>query len=686
MSTTRIVQRLRRAWRRYLSLVLSLGLALPALAEAPFEDTVSIDEVERGSLLVRHAHGLVPAPLVDTDVDMAITGMLARVTVRQTFREAAGEWVNGVYVFPLPETAAVDRLRMHVGERVIEGEIKPRAAARRSFEQAQAAGRKATLVEQQRPNLFTTNVANIGPHERVVVEIEYQQTLAYEKGWFSLSFPLTVGVRYIPGSGPVGGFDGGGWSFNTDAVPDASAITPPMSSGGEGHDNPVSIRVGLNAGMPLDRIESAYHAIERTELGKGRYEITLEHGPVPADRDFELRYKPAPGHAPRAAFFRQDVGDEAYGLLMLVPPEASWARRRALPRELVFVIDTSGSMGGTSIEQARAALHEGLSRLGPADTFNVVEFNSVTRRLSPRAIAADSTGIAGARRFVDGLEANGGTEMAAALHAVLDGGEVEGRVRQVVFITDGSVGNEAELLGIIDRQLGGSRLFTVGIGSAPNGYFMREAAHHGRGTFTYIGKQGEVKSRMSALFEKLEFPVLADLRVAGSAALEVWPDPLPDLYVHEPLVASMRLADDTALELSGRLGGEAWSTRVPLTGGGATAGLDVAWARQKIASLERSIARGEDRSAVKEAITELGLRHHLVTQHTSLVAVDVTPSRPADQQGRNARVPNKMPAGWTMAPPGQRLPQTATPLALNLLLGIGSLLAAAFARWRGGRA
>lgn len=677
---------LQRLFIRAMCLALCLMWATQApVAQAEIETGAepsmlhSVNEVERGSLLLRNGQdrAFLSAPLLDTEVAINITAMIARVTVRQTFRHVGLDPVNGVYVFPLPEGSAVERLRMHIGERVIEGQIKPRAGARKIFEAARSAGRKATLVEQQRPNLFTTSVANIGPQESVTVEIEYQQTLAYEAGWFSLRFPLTVGVRYIPGTKKVTGFDGGGWSYNTNAVPDASSITPPVGAAGEGHNNPVTIDINLNPGMPLAGIESLYHPVITSEPGPQRYRVSLDDGPTAADRDFVLRFKPAAGHAPRAAFFRQELNGETYGLMMLIPPQADWSRNARPPRELVLVVDTSGSMHGTSITQARATLRFALARLSPSDTFNIIQFNSGTESFALTALPASPAHLARAAAYIDALHADGGTEMAGALRTALDARSENERIRQVIFVTDGSVGNEAELFKIIDRRLGASRLFTVGIGSAPNSYFMSEAAHIGRGTFTYIGDVAEVQEKIAALVQKLEFPVLADIRVRGASAdFASSPNPLPDLYVHEPLLVNLRLGDEQALEIDGLLAGKPWSTRVRITNGGQAAGLDVAWARARIAGLERSLARGANREEVTSAITALGLKHHLITRHTSLVAVDVTPAPLRAAQARDGHVPNKMPAGWQMSAPAARLPQTATPLALHglcsLFLGLGA--------------
>ena len=675
--------------RDFIAVIYAL-CALLCLAGAGRADARSnaddLAELTHGALVVSESgtesNARIEVPLVDTSVAMTINAMIARVTVKQTFQYDGQQPVNAVYAFPLPENAAVDHLRMQVGERRIDGVVKTRERARHAYEAARKQGRKASLLEQQRPNLFTTRVANLGPGERVVVEIEYQQTLDYRDSWFSIRFPMTIGIRYIPGARAVGGFDGGGWSYNTDEVADASSITPPVTAAGEGYHNPVTIDVLLNAGIPLASIESPYHAITSQKLSDTRYDISLAAGPVPADRDFELRFRPRPGFEPRAAFFNQQVDDSDYGMLMLLPPEVAWSRDTASARELVFVVDTSGSMHGTSIQQAREALKFGLSRLRSGDAFNIVQFNSTTEQLAPTALDVTPDNLRRATRYINRLRADGGTEMAAALRAVLDGGERHERLRQVVFITDGSVGNEASLFRIIDKQLGVARLFTVGIGSAPNTYFMREAAAVGRGTYTYVGAVDEVGERMSRLFEKLEFPVLTDITVSTDSNTEFAPDPLPDLHLHEPLLLNMKLHGATTMTVAGRFNGKPWQTEVPLSKGGGAAGIDVAWARQKIADLERSIARGVDRAEVNQAIEVLGLKHHLVTSQTSLVAVDTTPSKLSDSHATDANVPNKMPAGWSMATGTSSLPQTATPMALNLVIGTVTLLIAMMTRIR----
>ncbi|MBI4628306.1 MAG: class GN sortase [Candidatus Rokubacteria bacterium] len=372
--------------------------------------------VTEGTLLWRTAQQEtpMPAPVLRTDVEMRVTGMVLRATVRQEFANPSGEWAEGVYVFPLPEEAAVDHLRMRVGARIIEGVVQERAAAKAAYEQAKQEGKRASLVEQERPNIFTTSVANIPPGAAIEVEIEYQQAVRYDAGRFRLRFPMVVGPRYIPGA-PAATMSGSSWAPDTDAVPDASRITPPVQHPSRGWINPVSLRIELDPGVGLAGLESPYHEIHTLPLSAGRYEITLEQVSVPADRDFELVWQPVAGAAPEAALLTSPQGDEVFALLMVLPPGPTALERLPVPREVIFVLDNSGSMSGASIEQAKAALRLALARLRSADTFNVVRFNHRTDSLILGAQPASPQNVQAAERYVGSIRAEGGTEMLPAL-------------------------------------------------------------------------------------------------------------------------------------------------------------------------------------------------------------------------------------------------------------------------------
>lgn len=626
--------------------------AMAARASDGLLPETRIEDVAGGSLLFRggDAAALLLAPTVATDVDITVGGLVARARVTQRFRNPSDDWVEGIYVFPLPENAAVDHLTLHIGERVIEGRIKEREAARRIYEGAKREGKKAGLLEGQRPNIFTTSVANIGPKEKIAVAIEYQQTLRYDQGAFRLRFPMVVGPRYIPGRVRIA-TAATGWSAATDQVPDAENITPPVLPDGLGNVEAVRLTVELRPGFALGEIESPYHEIAVGERDGGAYRVTLADGEIPADRDFELVWKLEIGAAPAAGLFSETLEDEPHLLVMVMPPPAAPADGQARPllREVIFVIDTSGSMAGASIMQAKAALILALDRLGPGDRFNIVRFNNTASALFSGARPADRKTRALAKSFVRGLKAEGGTETAPAIRLALAGSPPRGYIRQVVFLTDGAVGNERELFQIIHERLGSGRLFTIGIGSAPNSFFMTKAAGVGRGTYTYIGDVGEVGRRMSALFEKLERPVLTDLRVAWPEGLEAetWPAVLPDLYAGEPVVFTAKVAEARGrITISGKLAGRPWQAALALADGKVSPGIANLWARDKIENLMNSLHEGGEPGEVRRKVAELGLRHHLVTKYTSLVAVDVTPSRPAAEPLESREVPLHLPKGW----------------------------------------
>ncbi|NNC67578.1 MAG: marine proteobacterial sortase target protein [Gammaproteobacteria bacterium] len=639
-----------------------------------FEETVTINDAESGSLLIEtnQVGQYYLAPTVDTDVQMDINGLIARINVTQHFTNPSTEWVNGIYVFPLPENAAVDHMNMIIGKRIIEGKIKERKQAKQIYEQAKQQGKKASLIEQQRPNIFTNSVANIGPNEKVSISIQYQQTLSYDHRQFSIRFPMVVGIRYIPGTQKVEGFNGLGWAMNTNQVPDARSITPPVTDSDQGHNSPVSININLEAGFPIVNLESRYHPINKQINEANQYQIQLANQTTPANRDFELTWRPQTTHEPQAALFTQDKDNDRYALLMLMPPEVDWSKQQTLAKEMIYVIDTSGSMSGESMQQAKQALLLGLSQLKSEDWFNIIQFNSYTEAFSEQALPARENNIERAKSYVHSLHADGGTEIAAALNTALSNVSKSERIRQVIFLTDGSVGNEKQLFKIIKRKLDNSRLFTVGIGSAPNSYFMSEAASLGRGTFTYIGKIEEVQEKISQLFQKLNHPVLSDVEMIwkDESDIDYWPNPIHDLYIGEPLIVSLKLPkDQKQLIIKGNTSQTEWSTKLPITNGGKATGLNVLWARNKIQSLSQKISHGADPEKIKQVITELGLEHHIVTKHTSLVAVDVTPTKPSDIASKNKAVPVKKPHGWNMKTPGN-IPQGATSSQMNLVLGI----------------
>jgi len=594
-------------------------------------------------------------PALDTQVMLFVRGMILRGKVTQRFHNPQPSCIEAVYAFPLPEDAAVDTLKMTVGERVIEGDILEKQQAEKTYQRAKSEGKKASLLSQERPNIFTVSIATIGSGEDVTVSIEYQQAVDYKDGSFRLRFPMTVAPRYMP--------------ENTTPMSSAVPVNEAGTNIATSEKHHMHLTVDLDSGFSLRKIESSYHQITTSAVNGSHYMITL--GDVPADRDFELVWQPDLGSEPKSAFF----AEKEYGLIMIMPPATTRSAR--LPKESIFIIDTSGSMEGASILAAKSALQLALDHLDSDDSFNIIEFNSVTNPLWSDARPATTMNLTVARQFVEALHATGGTEMQPALDAALrDATPNENVVRQVIFMTDGQVGNESALFAFIRSHLGRSRLFTVGIGTAPNTHFMRDAARFGRGTFTYIGNRDEVQSKMSALFEKLESPVLTNVELHfDDPAVEMWPQRIPDLYAGEPVVVAVKFSQPGGRVIaSAKRGTEEWNDVHAMQVTSEESGIGRLWARRKIEALSDS------QTDVRSQIVELALAHHLVSQYTSLVAVDHTPTGIAPEACATHNVPVNLPAGWGGI--DGSMPGTASPAPLEMVIGIVLLAIACVAAVR----
>lgn len=644
------------------------------------------------------------AVLQGSKVHFDIAGMIATVTLEQRFTNTMGDWVEGVYAFPLPESAAVRRLEMLVGERRIIGQVREKAEARKIYNQAKASGKKAALVEQQRGNLFTNRVANIAPGEEITVTLEYVQQVEFKGGRFSLRLPTTITPRYMPGvpltsqqeeiEQSLSLTPAHGWAVPTDQVPDADAISPlqhPRPGSDAAPINPIEITARLDIGVPLASVDAAYHDIAMSRSA-GVYAIKLANRVSEMDRDFLLQWEPVSGSAPTAALFTEQVEGVHYGLLMLLPPSPQRAAS-AMPREIVFVVDTSGSMGGVSIRQARESLDEALRQLRPQDRFNIIAFNSNYRALYRQPVAATPHHVQQATEFVRHLSATGGTEMMPALLAALqeqaepDQLRDQPALRQVIFITDGAVGNEAALFEKISAELGRNRLFTVGIGAAPNSWFMSKAAQFGRGTYTYIGDVGEVAGKMSALFDQLARPAAVNIDVEWPAAVDAWPRRIPDLYLGEPLLLAARFgATLPAAEVvvSGTLAGKSWRTSLAVTDDADPVhkadhdGVATLWARYKIQSLLDEKIRGRAEQEVRAEVLPVALEHQLISPYTSFVAVEEVIARPDSETLESKPVPNSRPRGQSPQP--FAYPRTATTARAQIWLGVFAMMIALLVR------
>jgi Ca-activated chloride channel family protein len=592
-------------------------------------------------------------PLKHTDVSIQVSGPLARAQVTQQFENPYSDKIEAVYTFPLPQNAAVDDMTMTVGDRVVKGTIKKREEARAIYEAAKRRGNVAGLLDQERPNIFTQSVANILPGEQVSITISYVQTLSYDGGFYSVVFPMVVGPRYIPGRP----FDhtpplGGGWAWDTDQVPDASHITPPVLKPGtrSGHD--LSLSVKIDAGVPIHHVQSTTHEIAVTNSKASRAEIHLKEEATIPNKDFILTYAVA-GEDIQDAVLTHRNGRQGFFTLLLQPPDRVKSDE-VTPKELVFVLDTSGSMSGFPLDKAKETMRLAIDGLNPRDTFNLITFAGDTHILFPEPVPATPSNVRKAQSFLESRRGGGGTEMMKAIRAALDPSDSQEHLRIVCFMTDGYIGNDMAIVGEIQKHAN-ARVFAFGIGSSVNRFLLDKMAEHGRGEVEYVGLQDDGSAAARRFHERVQHPLLTDISVDwdGLDVSEVYPKRLPDLFSAKPLVLTGRYATPgkATIRLRGKVAGHSVVRKIEVEFPGFEPEHDVLatlWARTKIGDLMaqdyNGIQQGNPKSDVREAITQLGLDYRMMTQFTSFVAVEELIITEGGQP-RRVEVPVELPDG-----------------------------------------
>lgn len=522
------------------------------------------------------------------------------------------------------------------------------------FEAAKTEGKKAALIEQTKPNIFTNTVSNIAPNEIVIIQIEYQLQLMPNDGCWELRIPLTITPRYQ--SSGLSQY----LQFLAEVSSDKDMILTPASSVPEIPQkyprnseiiNPVDISINLDPGFEIADVSSAYHDIRQRQISSSNYKIFMD-GPVESNKDFLLRWSSESNDVGVSIFKEKHAGLE-HAVLTLMPPQ-NLQGDAVPPREVIFVQDLSGSMSGQSLEQSKLGLELALKRLKPADSFNMIFFSDKFNSYSAEPVRATAAEINKAIAVVRQLKTDGGTEMYPALSHALDNfSATAGVLRQLIFLTDGAVDRETALFSLIANKLENTRLFTIGIGSAPNSYFMTRSAEIGRGTSIQIGEIDEVAQRMGELFAKIENPAITDLTITLPDGInsETYPNPIPDLYAGEPVSISLRAKSLVGEAIvSGKQGDANWSISVPLEQFSEHNGVAKLWAKDKITSLENqslsSFLPDTDQNKIKTEILKTSLSYGLVSSLTSLVAVDTSPSKPNGIKLRRERIASALPYGW----------------------------------------
>lgn len=633
-----------------------LLITIFASTAKPAQSGDAIPQVGEGCFLYRSVTSgeYEPVPLTHTDVALDVRGLVAAATVTQQYVNSTDQSLEAVYVFPLPQDAAVYDMEIRIGNRVIRSVIREREEAKRVYQAAKSAGQRAALVEEERPNIFTTSVANIMPGDHIDVRLRYVEPLTWNDGKVRLTFPMVVGPRYIPGEQALG-HSGTGWAMDTDAVNDASRITPPVRNPDSrpGHD--ISLAVDLDPGFEFGTVKSISHTIAVKRLEDGRQHIALADGATIPNKDFILEVQQAASTRPQAALFlspQRETGETNF-LLAAFPPTVAPTEQG--PVEMLYMIDVSGSMAGTSITQARAALLQALDRLRQNDRFGILAFNHSYYEFSPSPLLASEQNVSAARQFVQNLKAGGGTEMLPALQHLMQKPQIPGYLRHIILLTDGDLGNEEQIFAALNSNLGGARLYTVAIGSAPNFFLATKMAHFGRGTFTHIANVAEISEQMDHLLNSIESPVLTDVSLSfvGVQVADLFPERPPDLFLRQPLLIYGRITQGQQgrVILTAHAGNQPYQASFAIDAANATfhPGITVLWARQRVENLMDQWRQSDEaaRDAIRATIIAHAIQYRLVTRFTSLVAVEQQIVNPSGQSSTVA-VRSELPEGMQM--------------------------------------
>lgn len=590
-----------------------------------------------GALRASDAHGspLGNLPLVHTDVRMDIAEGITGVTVTQRFRNTFSQPIEAVYVFPLPVDAAIDAMTMRVGEREIRAAIAPREEARETYDRARTEGRRTALLEQERPNIFTLRVANITTGGEITVTTHFFGRARYDHGSWELAFPMVVGPRYIPGDPLPGGPSGNGAHPDTDRVPDGARISPGYVPPGTRSGHAISLQANLEAGAALREIASPSHEITVSATDPARVTVALRnHDEIP-NRDFVLRWRTAEMQLGARVLAHRPSAEAPGYLALSLEPRRDLPSAEVAPRELVFLIDSSGSMQGPALDTVKAAIRRTLTALDPRDTFTLLDFADTVSALSPEPLPNTPANLARALAHLDGLTASGGTNQRAGIHAALTLPGDPMRLRYVVFMTDGFIGNESEVMALTRREIGRARIFSFGVGASVNRYLLEEVAHAGRGHAEFLRPDEAPDALIDRFFQRIGQPWITDLSLEWPEGTQaVLPDPLPDLSGLQPLTALARFTatGPRVITLRGRLGGRAFSQEIavnlPAREEGHAA-LASVWARETIATIERNGHFSGEPGTTRSAVLPIALAHHLLSSFTAFVAVDTAaPAHP----------------------------------------------------------
>ncbi|ODG99329.1 trypsin, partial [Nostoc sp. KVJ20] len=583
-------------------------------------------EQQPSGLYLQNSNQQIAFPFKHTEVKAKIAGNISRVEVTQSFENPFTTTLEAVYIFPLPDEAAVDDMLIRIGDRTIQGAVA-------IYEQARKQGQTAGLLEQERDNIFTQSLANIKPGEQIDVIIRYSDSLKFEGGNYEFVFPMVVGPRYIPGITIAENAVGGGSAIapmtlnqDTDLVPDASRLNAPILPSGMRSSHDINVTIEINAGVEIQDINSPSHQIQIIREGQ-LVNVKLGGGDTIPNKDLILRYQVSSNNTQTTTLTQADERGGHFALYLI--PALEYRPEEIVAKDMVFLIDSSGSQSGEPLMQCQELMRRFINGLNPDDTFNIIDFSDTTQQLSPVPLSNTSQNRSLAINYINRLNAGGGTEMLGGIRTVLNLKATNpGRLRNIVLLTDGYIGNENQILAEVKQRLQpGTRLHSFGAGSSVNRFLLNRIAELGRGIARIIRHDEPVDEVVEKFFRQINNPVLANIQLQWEGDGEsptMYPSTPPDLFAEQPLVLFGRKSDAhsgklhiTGIAAGGRRYQHSFHLNFPQTGNPAIAQL---WGRSRIKDLMNQMVSGDTKGGV-EAVTDTALAYQLLSQYTAFVAV-----------------------------------------------------------------
>lgn len=611
-----------------------------------------------GVLNVQRETGSSPLPLCGVDIKAHVADRVASVTVTQKFRNTYAEHLEAVYIFPLDGGCVVSDFEMRVGDRIIKGIVQERAEARAQYQQAIKEGKRAALLEQERDDVFTMQVGNIPPNEEITVITTYSERLPFfENGKTELRLPLVVAPRYIPGGTVNRNLTGQGTASDTDVVADASRITPPRLA--DGFDPRVDLTISAqieqtdaSGSKGLSDLSCSQHATQ-ISLEDGAVSVSLAKENERLNRDFVLQWRLSSAQVKSSLLVYRNQAGEAYGMLSIMPPKRDGFL--GAPRDVLFLVDRSGSMEGIKMTSAARACSVLLNTLGPSDRFAIAAFDNSVEWFSDRGVLyfnADEVGVQNGEKYLRGITARGGTELDMALdksfQALSLRPQAQGRIPVLVVLTDGEVGDESRILKRVQQQIGDARVFTIGIDTAVNSGLLKRLADLGGGTATFVAPGTSLENALASVGREIGNPIVTDISVTADGALSLGdasPSRVPDLFDGRAVTTFFRMNGKGSVRVRGRNSDGSHYEELVKCKEIALPAISQLWAKAHISDLEDSY-RTHPSHQIKSNIIKIAVGHSLLTKFTAFIVVDQSEVVNQDGTLRTIVQPVESPEGW----------------------------------------